>query len=404
MKRWKRIVAAALTVAATSTLFTGCGKGTGTENSSETIKIGSIHPLTGNYAYEAQSLVNAQNMAIEEINNAGGIQSFGGRKLELVVGDSQGKADTGASETQRLINENVVALTGTFQSGVTQTCMQEAEKSEVPFVVTVSNNVAMFEKGFQYCFRIQPNANVFSNDFIQYIKAVKTDSIKTAVLINEDSITGTESGDVIAKNLTDAGITLLDRISYSAATATLSSEVTKLAEVAPDMLITIGYFNDTSLLVKELSERNITFKLVVGVANGGISDNKFIKDFGSKVENFCDVNYRYNPNDQKARQVLASYKEKYGEDMSVHAIYGYESIKVLADSLERAGSTDSEKLRDAIADTDYKDTILAQNSSIKFDEKGENVNAAGVMVQIQNGVQKVVFPEEFAESSIIIGN
>ena len=403
MRKLRRLATVIMAAAMTATLFAGCGKQSGAGDASEIIKIGSVHPLTGNYAYEAQAIINAQNIAIEEINEAGGIKALGGRKLELVVGDSQGNADTGASETQRLLNQNVTAITGTFQSGVTQTCMQEAEKNEVPFVVTVSNNVAMFEKGFKYCFRIQPNANVFSNDFVDYIKAVKTEDIKTAVLINEDSITGSESGDVIASNIESAGIKLLDHITYSASTATLSAEVTKIANANPDMLITIGYFNDTSLLVKEMNERNVSPKLVVGVANGGISDSKFISDFGSKVENYCDVNYRYNPNNNKAKELLSKYKEKYGDEMSVHAIYGYESIKVIADALERAGSTESQKVRDALAATEYTDTILPQNGGIQFDNKGENVNAAGVMVQIQNGEQKVVFPKEFAESEISIG-
>lgn len=397
-KALKQIVAVVFAAASIMSLA-ACGQD-GEEGS--TIKIGSVHPLTGAYAYEAQAVINAQNIAIEEINEAGGIHSLGGKKLELVVGDSQGNADTGASEAQRLLNQNVAALTGTFQSGVTQTCMQEAEKNGVPFVVTVSNNVAMFEKGFRYCFRIQPNAKVYSDDFVSYIAAVRTDDIKTAVLIHEDSITGTENADIIAQNIASAGITLKDRISYSASTATLSAEVTKIANAAPDMLITIGYFNDTSLLVKEMKERNISVKLVVGVSNGGISDTKFIRDFGETVNNFCDVNYRYNPNNPKAQALLAKYKEKYGEDMSVHAVYGYESIKVIADALERAGSTDADKLRDALAATDYTDTILPQSGPIRFDEKGENVNAAAVMVQIQDGVQKVVFPEEFAESEIRI--
>lgn len=386
-------------------LLTGCGqnKQDGSSDSDSTIKIGSIHATTGNYAYECQAIVNAQQLAVDEINDAGGIKSLGGKKLELVTGDSQGNADTGASETQRLINEGVVALTGTFQSSVTQTCMQEAERNSIPFVVTVSNNVDMFEKGFKYCFRLQPNADVFSQDFIDYISSVKTDDIKTAVLIYEDSITGTENAEEIADNMSKTGIKLIDKISYSASTPTLSSEVTKIANDQPDLLITIGYYNDTALLVKEINERNLSFKLVVGVSNGGISDPKFISDFGDKIENYCDVNYRYNPKSEKAQKLLSDYKEEYGEDMSVHAIYGYESIKVIADALERAGSTDSKDLRNALAETKYEDTILPQDGPIEFDEKGENINAAGVMIQIQNGEQKVVFPEEFAESKIVVG-
>lgn len=411
MKGTKKIAAVLLIGTMLSTLFAGCGasesssgasSGTGIAGSGEetVIKIGSVHPLTGSYAYEAQQIINSQQLAIDEINAAGGIASMGGAKLKLVAGDSQASADTGASETERLISEGCSIVTGTFQSGVTLTCMQKAEQNEIPFLVTVSNNVAMFENGFEWCFRIQPNADVFAMDFIQYISEIKTDDIKTAVLIHEDSLTGTDSGDIIAENIASTGIELLDRITYSASTSTLSTEVTKLADLNPDLLITIGYFADTSLLVKELNERKIQFKMVCGVSNGGISDKKFIEDFGDSVENFLDLNYRFNPNSNKTQELLESYKSTYGDDMSVHAVWGYESIYVIADALERAGSSDSKALRDALRETGIEDHVLAQSGPITFDEKGENVNAAGVLVQIQDGKQVVVYPTEFAEAEI----
>ncbi len=406
MKRLNKVLATVLASTMMATMVAGCAAGSGSGaaggsgSDSKVIKIGSVHPLTGNYAYEAQSIINSQKLAIEEINAAGGIASMGGAKLELVVGDSQASADTGASETERLIAEGCSILTGTFQSGVTLTCMQKAEQNEVPFLVTVSNNVAMFENGFEWCFRIQPNADVFAQDFIEYISAVKTDDIKTAVLIHEDSLTGTDSGDIISENMASTGIELLDRITYSASTSTLSTEVTKLADLKPDLLITIGYFADTSLLVKELNERGIKIKMVCGVANGGISDSKFISDFGDSVENFLDLNYRFNPNSDKTKALLESYKAKYSDDMSVHAVWGYESIYVIADALERAGSSKPEDVRNAMKSTNITEHVLAQSGAITFDAKGENINAAGVLVQIQNGKHVVVYPTEFAESEL----
>ncbi len=403
----RRLLSIAMSGLLTILAVSGCGSTNSSTASASgdgsVIKIGSVHPLTGSYAYEAQAIVNAQQLAIDEINAAGGISSMGGAKLELEVGDSQASADTGASETERLIAEGCSIITGTFQSGVTLTCMQKAEQNQVPFLVTVSNNVAMFENGFEYCFRIQPNADVFAQDFIEYITEIKTDDIKTAVLIHEDSLTGTDSGDIIAENMDSTGIELLDRITYSASTATLSTEVTKIADLQPDLLITIGYFADTSLLVKELNERGVELKMVCGVANGGISDTKFIEDFGDTVENYLDLNYRFNPNSEKTEELLTSYKEKYGDAMSVHAVWGYESIYVIADALERAGSSDSEALKKAMHETNIEDHVLAQAGPITFDEKGENVNAAGVLVQIQNGKHVVVYPKEFAEAELIIG-
>lgn len=400
MKTWKKFAVLTMIGALVTASLTGCG---GSDSESDTIKIGSIHPLTGSYAYEGQQVVNAQQLAIDEINAAGGIASLGGKKLELVVGDSQGNADTGASETERLISEGVTAVTGTFQSGVTLTCMQKAEQNQIPFVVTVSANVGLMENGFEYAYRIQPNASTFVEDFLQYMGEIRTDDLKTAVLIHEDSLTGTDTGDLVVEGFEQTGLELLDRITYSASTTTLSTEVTKIAELKPDVLITNGYYADTSLLVKELNERGITFKLVCGVANGGISDPKFIEDFGDTVENFMDLNYRFNPNNEKTSELLASYKEQYGEEMSVHAVWGYESIYVLADALERAASTDPEAVKTALDETEISDHVLAQNGPITFDEKGENVNAAGVFLQIQNGKHVVVYPKEFAEAEMIVG-
>lgn len=400
MKKWKNFVALTMVGAMVTASLTGCG---GSNSESDTIKIGSIHPLTGSYAYEGQQVVNAQQLAIDEINAAGGIASLGGKKLELVVGDSQGNADTGASETERLISKGVTAVTGTFQSGVTLTCMQKAEQNQIPFIVTVSANVGLMENGFEYAYRIQPNASTFVEDFLQYMGEIRTDDLKTAVLIHEDSLTGKDTGDLVVEGFEQTGLELLDRITYSASTTTLSTEVTKIAELKPDVLITNGYFADTSLLVKELNERGITFKMVCGVANGGISDTKFIEDFGDSVENFVDLNYRFNPNNEKTSELLASYKEQYGDEMSVHAVWGYESIYVLADALERAASTDAEAVKAALDETEISEHILAQDGPITFDEKGENVNAAGVFLQIQNGKHVVVYPKEFAEAEMIIG-
>lgn len=402
-KKFKKQLMALLGVTAmTVSIFSGCGSSSSSSSSTsgDTIKIGSIHPLTGSYAYEGQAVVNAQQLAIDQINADGGIKALNGKKLELVTGDSQGEADTGASEAERLISQGCSVLTGTFQSSVTQTVMQKAEQNQIPCVVTVSNNVDMFEQGYKYSFRIQPNATVQAKDFIDYISSVKTDDIKTAVLINEDSQTGSDNGDIIESNIEKTGIKLVDRITYSASASSLSTEVTKIQKDAPDLLITIGYYADTSLLVQELNQRGVELKMVCGVANGGISDPKFITTFGDKVNNYLDVNYRYNPKSEEAQKLLSDYKEKYGDDMSVHAIYGYESIYLIAQAIENAGSDDPQKIRDSLATGTFKNHVLAQSDEIKFDDKGENVNAASVMVQIQDGKQVVVYPSDYAEAEI----
>lgn len=373
--------------------LTGCDD----EESTDVIRIGSIHPLTGSMAYEGQALVNSQKIAIDRINEAGGIN---GKKLELKVVDSLGTAGGAATAAQKLINMNVCALTGTYTSGSAQVVSRTAEKFSVPFVVTVAASETLLTNGYKYSFRIQPSTVTFSENFIEYIPSIKTDDMKTVAIIYEDSNYGAGIAGYIEKNIEKTGLEIVGMIPYSASASTLSSEVTKLLSLSPDILIPVGYYSDQNLLAKEIIDRDVSFPMIMGVANGAFSDAKFTNTYGTAADGFFDINYRYNPNSAEADYLLSTYRELYGEEIPVCAIYGYESIMVIADALRRAGSTDHEALRDALAQTDMTDHLLPQNE-IVFDEAGENINSAGVLIQIQQGKQVIVYPEEYAEGEII---
>lgn len=360
------------------------------------ILIGSIHPITGSMAYEGQALVNAQQIAVDIINENGGIN---GKRLELKVVDSMGTAGGAATAAQKLINMNVCALTGTYTSGSAQVVSRSAEKFGIPYVVTVASSDSLLTNGYKYTFRIQPSITTFSENFLNYFKQIKTEDMKTVAFIYEDSNYGTGIAEYINKNIDKVGLEVVGMIPYSATASTLSAEVTKLVALSPDVVIPIGYYSDQILLSKELIERKITFPCIIGVANGAFSDAKFVETFGEDANGIFDINYRYNPNSEEAKQLLAAYKEAYNDDIPVSAIYGYESIMVIADALRRAESTDAQDLHKALCETNITDHILPQNE-IRFDETGENINSAGVLIQIQNGKQVIVYPEEYAEAEI----
>ena len=390
MKRVIKVLSALLCVAL---LLTSCSG----NQKTDTIKIGSVHPLTGSMAYEGQAIVNAQQLAVDEINAKGGIN---GKMLELVASDSQGVASKAAVCAQKLLSKGVCALTGTYTSGTAQVVSLEAEKEKIPLVITVASSSTLLSRGFKYTFRIQPSVNTFAENFIEYFTAIKTDDIKKAVIVFEDSNYGGGISSYIKENIDKTGLEIAGMISYSASASSLSSEVTKILSLNPDVLITVGYYSDQALLTKELLERNADIPAIVGVANGAYCDPKFTNEYGDKVNGFVDVNYRYNPNSDKTKQVLEAYRNKYGEDIPVHAIYGYESVMVLADAIKRAGSTEPDAIRNALAQSDIKEHILPQEG-IKFDESGENINSAGLMVQIQDGKRVVIYPKEYADGEYI---
>ena len=367
----------------------GCGR-----QESETIQIGSVHPLTGSMAYEGQAIVNAQQIAVDRINSEGGIN---GKLLELVESDSLGTSSGAANAALKLTNSGVVALTGTYTSSSAQVVSRTAEKAGVPLVVTVASSDNLLSNGYRYTFRVQPSVTVFSRNFLEYFDYFRTDGMETVALIYENSNYGTGIAEYIAEHIKETGLTVVGMIAYPATAVTLSAEVTRLEAMDPDLLVPIGYYADQTLLMKEILERDITFDRIVGCANGAFSDAKFLETYGDQVNGIYDINYRYNPNSEEARYMLEAYRETYGEEIPVHAIYGYESIMVIADALRRCGDPENpEEVRDALAETELYDHVLPQGV-IRFDETGENVNSAGVLGEIRDGEHVIVYPEAYAD-------
>lgn len=388
--RRKRRFALLMALLLFSVLLSGCSGKTATD----TIKIGSIHPLTGSMAYEGQAMVNAQRIAIDKINAEGGIN---GRMLELVVRDSLGTSSGAANATLKLTNSGVVALTGTYTSSSAQVVSRTAEKTRIPLVITVAASDNLLSNGYRYTFRVQPSVSVFSKNFLQYLSYFKTEDMQTVAFIYENSNYGTGIAEYIQDHIDETGLRIVGMLAYPATTSTLSSEVTRLAALDPDLLVPIGYYSDQNLFMKEVLERGIQFKKIVGCANGAFSDAKFLRTYGTQVDGIYDINYRYNPNSEEAQYMLETYREVYGEDIPVHAIYGYESIMVIADALRRCDDPDDpEAVRDAIAASEITEHVLPQGV-IKFDETGENINSAGVLVEIKDGKHVIVFPEEYAD-------
>ena len=386
--KYKRILLMVLLVI--SILLSGCSE----KMTSDTIKIGSIHPLTGSMAYEGQAIVNAQRIAIDKVNAEGGIN---GRMLELEVRDSLGTSSGAANATLKLTSSGVVALTGTYTSSSAQVVSRTAEKTRIPLVITVAASDNLLSNGYHYTFRVQPSASVFSKNFLQYLSYFKTDDMKTIAFIYENSNYGTGIAEYIKDHIDETGMKIVGMLSYPATTSTLSSEVTRLAALDPDLLVSIGYYSDQNLFMKEVLERGIQFKKIVGCANGAFSDVKFLRTYGTQVDGIYDINYRYNPNSEEAQYMLNTYREVYGEDIPVHAIYGYESIMVITDALRRCDDPDDpEAVRDAIAASEITEHVLPQGV-IKFDETGENINSAGVLIEIKDGKHVIVFPEEYAD-------
>ncbi|WP_209124265.1 ABC transporter substrate-binding protein [Alkalihalobacillus sp. BA299] len=402
MKKFIGILAAAMIV------ISGCGgngaSGEGESNNSndtgetaEVVKIGTLHPLSGGLATEGQEMRDGIRLAIEEVNEAGGIQSLNGAHVELVEADHEGVPEKGVSEVQRLDRDGVVGIIGTYASGVALPATQEAERAGIPFVIDIASANEITERGFQYTYRLQPPASLMAENFLQYFNALNEMSdtkLKTAILVHEDSIFGTSIAGLIEQKAEANGLEVLTTIPHSAATADLSTTINRIKSEQPDIVVATTYLRDGTLLINGINESGYKPKAIIGVANGAFSNAQFITEEAAINQHIMDVNYTINPQSDLANEVKENFKAQYNKNLSPNSAYSYTAAKVLIDAIERAGSTDREAIKDALKETNYSDHILPQDE-IVFDENGQNANAQAVLSQLFDGDTKVVYPEQF---------
>jgi branched-chain amino acid transport system substrate-binding protein len=368
------------------------------------VVIGAIHPLSGALAQDGAFLRNGIDLAVEEINRAGGIGSLGGARLRVSHADSQGRPEVGQSETERLVGEGVTALIGTYQSAVTLNATQVAEREKVPFIIDVTVANEILERGFTYTFRIQPDQTQMTLGLLESLADLRKASgqpIRTAVMLHENSIFGTGFADLIRKSAETYGLTVTQTIPYAVQGLTdITTELSRVQAANADIAVVTGYLNDGILIARTARDLQLKPPLI-GLANGAFSTQAFVEHVGPTAEYVMDANYHYDATKARARDVRDRYRATFGGDMPTHAVMAYEAVYVLKDALERSGSTDRARLRDALAATKYADHILPYQGPIEFDVKGQARNARSIMMQVQQGKVVQVAPAAFAEAKPI---
>jgi len=375
------------------------------EASDEPIYIGGIHPLTGALAGDGVQMDNAIQMAIDEINEAGGV--LDGRQLEYLSADSTGSAEVGQTEAERLIEEGAVALICCFQSAVTSNVAAIAEREQVPLVIDVAVADAILQQGYEYTFRLQPNATamgVRGADFLQAIGEATGTEINTIAYVY-DGTTG--FGDSVraafADRAAELGWEIVDEVGYDPFGVTdLTTEMTRINSLAPDILAVTGYYNDGLLAARNAEDVALNVKAVYGVAQGTYDLPQFVTDAGDLAECFMDSNYHWDASNQGAHALRERFAELYDDEMRTAAVLAYEATRVIAAAINEAGSADPVAIRDAISGISFEDHLLPYPGAIEFDENGETIVAEPVVMQVQDGAIYQVWPPEVAERDPIM--
>jgi len=378
------------------------------------VVIGVLYPLSGPVAQVGKDAVAAINTALEIINNKNdldmplakgeGLTGLGGAKIRVIVGDHQGKPDVGQGETERMINqEKVHSMYGAYYSSVTAAGSVVSERAGIPWVNGESTSPKLTERGFKYFFRVTPHDGEFTKlmfEFAGDFQKKHGKKLESVAILHEDSLWGSDSGSVQKKMATDQGYKVVEDIAYKAKTTSLTSEVQRLKASKADMLLPSSYTSDAVLFLRTAKELDYNPALLIA-QNAGYTDPSFLKTMGKDSDGVI-TRSPFNTDLAKEIPMIGKVnalfkKHSGGRDLSDVPARAFTGFIALADAINRAGSTDPEKIRKALTETNIPGSqLIVPYKGIKFGANGQNELTRGILMQAQGGKYCTVYPFEFA--------
>ncbi|HVV60123.1 MAG TPA: ABC transporter substrate-binding protein [Pseudolabrys sp.] len=382
----------------------------------DTVKIGFMWPLTGNAGAAGQASKAAVEVAADIINNphpemgdiplakGAGLPNLGGAKLELIFTDHQGNPSTAQQLTTRLITQDKVnVLMGAYQSSCSFTATAVAERYGVPFMVGESAAGNITGRGFKWVFRGTPIASDYARTYMRFFADMKKEGkkIDSIAIVNENTDYGTSVADSIVEEAKKSNIPVAIRIPYSASSTDVSAQVLQLKEKKPDVVIFISYTADSILYMKTMKNLDYKPPMVVG-DDSGFSDPSFIPAVADVAQGAMNRSaWVIGKPGSVTYKINEMYKAKTGRDLDDTSARNMQSFFALADALNRAGSTDPEKIRVALTQTDLKPNQLMMGyQGVKFDKTGQNILAATYLIQLQGKKYELVWPDKAAEAKL----
>jgi branched-chain amino acid transport system substrate-binding protein len=350
----------------------GCNKksGDGSPSSGDTIKIGEIGSMTGSEATFGTSTHNAIMLAVGQINAAGGIR---GKKLEIITLDDQA-----TTAITKLINQdNVIAILGEVASSRSLAMAPIAQSNHVPMITPSSTNPKVTQVGdyiFRVCFIDSFQGAVMAKFAKNNLKAVKV-----AILRDVKNDYSVGLANFFANSFKKLGGKLLVDQSYSEGDVDFKAQLTAIRSRQPDVIFVPGYYTDVGLIARQARELGIKIPLL----GGDGWDSSKLREIGGEALNNSYFSNHYSPQDQSpaVQNFIAKYSAQYHETPDGLAAMGYDAARPLADAMNRTGSFDKQKIRDALATTrDYP----AVTGKITIDANRDAKKSA-VVIKVADG-------------------
>jgi branched-chain amino acid transport system substrate-binding protein len=359
------------------------------------VKIGLIHPVSGALAYSGGQGRMGCQMAIDEINAAGGIKALGGARVEAALGDSQSRPEVGVAEVERLHQEAVAAYVGCFSSAIALPATQAAAKYNTPFMIDVGVSDAIVSRGLKNVFRLAPGNGKCVDDAFAGLAEVNKAAggvAKSVVLVHEDSEFGTSTARLLSGKIANVGLEVKETLKHATPTRDFSNLVLRIKSIKPDLVIISNYQNEYVLLARTMHQQRVDVAGMFSVLGGGFN-YRLVKEQPDVAQYMMDFNHWYNPLNQRA-QAMRRAVEARGGLFTFEVYCGYNAVKCYIDAVERAKSADKDKVIAALETSTWSDHFMPYGPT-RF-VNGQNQGGRAVLLQASKTDIDVVWPNEFA--------
>jgi branched-chain amino acid transport system substrate-binding protein len=350
------------------------------QSSSGEIKIGAVSCLTGALSTFGVSSIQGAKMAVEEINAAGGTL---GQPIQLIVEDNGSKAGETATILRKFISQDkVVAVLGGLTSSSTMEGAPLAQAAKLPLLTPSATNIAVTKIGnyiFRSCF-IDPFTGQmmarFALDRLQAKQAIVMTDVK------QDYSVGLT--DAIRLFFSHSGAIILSTLSYSSGDTDFRTQLTAVRMAHPEVVFLPGYYTEAALILLQARQLGIRCPFVGGE---GWDSPTLVQVAGKAADgNYYTDHFSAADPDPKVQKFVQTYRTKYATLPDALAALWYDGARLLAQAVQRAGSTDPGKVREALAATHNFDGVTGR---ISIDDN-RNASKPGVILEIVNGEPKMV--------------
>ena len=335
-------VAVLLTVSACSSGSSSSGASS-SPSASGSIKIAMVIPISGSSAPTGTYMKNGAQLAVDEINAAGGILS--GRKLELLVEDEACDPQQSVAGANKAISSGAVISVGGYCSGATLPTLPIFQKANIPMIIPAANSQDLVKQGLANVFLINGTGKQQSAAALKFIK--KQGYTKVALVDDNTSYSKDITTETQAEIVADGSVKVLLKTSVTAGESDYSAVVRAVMAKKPALVYWTGYYQEGGLIINQL--KNAGFTGAIMVADGSV-DPSLPKIAGGRAEGVF-ATMTQTPDTlvgPAAVTWIANYKAKFNSDPGPYSTQAYDAVRLAAEAIKNAGSTNGDAVIKAL--------------------------------------------------------